>query len=359
MEGRSVSDDATAEVGAGVGVKVGRCRKVVDAASLLRFLKVARGSLGRFRLLSRFSLCLTCSTAVLDKIRCPLQFTPTLVPSQLHLHLHFHRIAPRSGYQHTMAAARGIPDITRAITGRAVHLRVVPRPQNLAESREVLRSIQRFGEVEMYRNLKYDVPSGPTSALAIFREPDSVKELLRESPLRFPMQFNDSGAVHGDEYTVEGDMEDAQSAQSLQSEQTLSERSQLGVASSEQDQARGFSSTTAGGTPNSTADDRIRPPPPEYQVQINIATFPHHDHIALNQFHGPFAVDTKSAAQEDLARRVPLLGLSDIDLDKMAKPWRVVEREKAYERRVGRTLREMFNEGQKNKTKMAFTELSI
>ena len=43
------------------------------------------------------------------------------------------------------------------ISQRAVHMTIVPRPANLAESREVLRVLQRFGPMDMYKHLKVGV----------------------------------------------------------------------------------------------------------------------------------------------------------------------------------------------------------
>jgi hypothetical protein len=35
-----------------------------------------------------------------------------------------------------------------------VHVRIVPRPANLSEGREIFRVLQRFGEINTYRNLQ-------------------------------------------------------------------------------------------------------------------------------------------------------------------------------------------------------------
>lgn len=37
---------------------------------------------------------------------------------------------------------------------RAVHVKIYPRPRDLAESRGVLRVLQQYGDVVMYKNLK-------------------------------------------------------------------------------------------------------------------------------------------------------------------------------------------------------------
>ena len=39
----------------------------------------------------------------------------------------------------------------------AVHIRVYPRPRNLAESREILQVLEKYGEIVMYKHLKVSV----------------------------------------------------------------------------------------------------------------------------------------------------------------------------------------------------------
>ena len=50
-------------------------------------------------------------------------------------------------------AAQSIPAYART-AGRAVHIKIYPRPRNLSESREILRVLQQYGEVAMYKHLK-------------------------------------------------------------------------------------------------------------------------------------------------------------------------------------------------------------
>lgn len=58
---------------------------------------------------------------------------------------------------------RSIASYTReGIASGAVHIRVYPRPRNLAESREILRVLEGYGEIVMYKHLK----------VSIFRPPD-------------------------------------------------------------------------------------------------------------------------------------------------------------------------------------------
>ena len=44
--------------------------------------------------------------------------------------------------------------LNRSLVGRAVHIKIYPRPRTITESREVLHILERYGEVTMYRNLK-------------------------------------------------------------------------------------------------------------------------------------------------------------------------------------------------------------
>ncbi|KAL8673796.1 MAG: hypothetical protein Q9168_001808 [Polycauliona sp. 1 TL-2023] len=78
----------------------------------------------------------------------------------------------------------------------AVHVKIFPRPANLAESKEVLRVLQQYGEVVMYRNLKYEAPS-PTlnAALAIYRTQNSAYNVVQASPIHFQLQQGRDGWI--------------------------------------------------------------------------------------------------------------------------------------------------------------------
>ena len=55
----------------------------------------------------------------------------------------------------TMASSK--PAYTRT-AGRAVHIKIQPRPLSLFESRQVLRTLQKYGDVVMYKHLKVSRP---------------------------------------------------------------------------------------------------------------------------------------------------------------------------------------------------------
>ena len=95
---------------------------------------------------------------------------------------------------------------------------------------------------------------------------------------------------------------------------------------------------------SSSPSPRSRTSSRDYQLLINMAAMNHRDHVNVNPYNGPFAVDTKSAVQQDLAKQVPMLGLSDVNLRKQEKPRRVLQWEKAHESRQYRKLRQMLDE---------------
>ncbi|KAL8850613.1 MAG: hypothetical protein Q9221_004483 [Calogaya cf. arnoldii] len=98
-----------------------------------------------------------------------------------------------------MATARAASTAVRSAANWAdcaVHVKIFPRPANLAESREVLRVLQQYGEVVVYRHLKYQAPN-PTlnAALAIYRTRNSAHNVLQASPIHFQLQQGRDGWV--------------------------------------------------------------------------------------------------------------------------------------------------------------------
>ena len=52
------------------------------------------------------------------------------------------------------SAIKSIPVSARFGVSSAVHIKIHPRPRNIAESREVLRVLQQYGEIAVYKHLK-------------------------------------------------------------------------------------------------------------------------------------------------------------------------------------------------------------
>ena len=160
--------------------------------------------------------------------------------------------------------------LIRPIGNRAVHLWLHPRVETLAESREIIRLMQKFGRVEMFRNFKYDAQRMANTMIAIYETDDGARKLLEESPLRFVM------------------------------------------------------------TPEGAGEGRQR----HYQLQANNSSFHHRDQIDQNVYNGSYKVSGRSLVQEDLVKNVPMVGLSEFTLRKEEKPWRVLRWEKQRESTV-------------------------
>ncbi|KAK4543955.1 hypothetical protein LTR36_004729 [Oleoguttula mirabilis] len=209
--------------------------------------------------------------------------------------------------------ASSLASLVRPTANRAVHLRITPRPSNIGESREIMRLISQFGEVEHFKNMKYDALSAPNTTIVIFKDEDAAQSCLKRSPIRFRMG---------------------------KAPPPTTSTATPGFNTS--------SSSPSQSTPNANAPDEAR----IFHIQTNAARAHFRDQLNMAHYHGHFAVDGKSAAQQDLATRVPILGLSDVNWRAEDKPWKVTrmerERDGAYRgsgRRRG--LMEMWAEGQK------------
>ncbi|CAD0106441.1 unnamed protein product [Aureobasidium uvarum] len=167
----------------------------------------------------------------------------------------------------------------RPIRNRTVHLRLYPRVETLAESREILRLVQQYGRVEMFRNFKYDAMPLANTMIAIYETDDAARKLLEASPLRFVMTAEGSG------------------------------------------------------------EGRQR----HYQLQANYSTIHHRDQIDQTVYNGSYKVSGRSLVQEDLAKKVPMTGLSEFTLRKEGKPWRTLRHEKEREA-TAKTLRQLLDE---------------
>ncbi|KAK1056683.1 hypothetical protein LTR74_014740 [Friedmanniomyces endolithicus] len=201
-----------------------------------------------------------------------------------------------------------LPTLLRPTTTRAVHLRITPRPTHLGESREILRLLSQFGETEYFKNLKHDPLSAPNTTIVIFRDEEAAKHCLKRSPIRFRMG---------------------------KAPPSSSSSSSPVVANANDTSAKAGGSEAGFGI---------------FQIQANTARAHFRDILNSSHFHGAFAVDGKAAAQRDLSKRVPMLGLSDVGWHAEVKPWRLVERERERDGAFKgsgprRTLGEMFEEG--------------
>lgn len=87
----------------------------------------------------------------------------------------------------------------RALTARTVHLKLFPTPRTFPERMEVLRVIERFGEVAMFKSLKYEPTQNvPNAFFALFTKESSVEDLVNASPIRYRLITERSSANPSD-----------------------------------------------------------------------------------------------------------------------------------------------------------------
>ncbi|KAM5456845.1 hypothetical protein MaudCBS49596_001086 [Microsporum audouinii] len=73
-----------------------------------------------------------------------------------------------------------------SINSRQVYIRMQPAPRTLSQSRSVLKSLQKFGEVSSFLNTKYFKIRTSTSggtAFAIFESSQAASDAIKASPL--------------------------------------------------------------------------------------------------------------------------------------------------------------------------------
>ncbi|KAL1612902.1 hypothetical protein SLS60_001132 [Paraconiothyrium brasiliense] len=202
---------------------------------------------------------------------------------------------------------------------RFLHLRISPRPQNLSESREIYRVLQRFGEISKYYNMNFEYHSpAPNSALLIYRDSTSAQAALDASPIRFSLertQHEPKTAQDTDDYAI------SDSFDRDEDPSTLPEETTPGI---DEIMAPSGLLTRTSPTPKGAAEAEKDPPlpfaPPQkqaktvsrwFQVTVDRSRAVHQDYIERQPYWKQFE-PMKSIAQLDLARKVPHAGLSDV-----------------------------------------------
>ncbi|KAF9691946.1 hypothetical protein EKO04_009918 [Ascochyta lentis] len=204
------------------------------------------------------------------------------------------------------------------LPSRSVHLRIVPRPANLSESREILRVLQRFGDVSTYKHLRYEYHNPADNvALAIYRTLDGAQQALNASPLRFALEREAHPAEDSSSssYTAEDAEQDPASLPRASPSDDLSDMTR---PSKLMNRALSSSSPDAPAqTPPSPPPMPFAAPPSKatttkwFQVTIDRSRAVHQDFVQRQPLWKQFT-PMKSMAQEDLAKLVPHAGLSDV-----------------------------------------------
>ncbi|KAF2017649.1 hypothetical protein BU24DRAFT_346093 [Aaosphaeria arxii CBS 175.79] len=283
---------------------------------------------------------------------------------------------------------------TQLLASRSVHLRIQPRPANLSESREILRVLQRFGEISTYKYLRYEYHNPADNiALAIYQDDHGAQQALNASPIRFALErvvvddvglsgHKSSGGDLDDEtaiapptpYTPGGSSGlNSSSGNSEDDMDTLMRPSQLLTQSSLRNQTDASSSPSSSSSSSAAASEQnnhnsaspspssssplplpfetpaTRPPTAKkwFQVTVDRSRVIHQDFVERQPFWKQFE-PTKSTAQEDLAKVVPHPGLSDVSkrpLHHHRTPNHVLKMMSHYVEHVMPSLRQMYEEG--------------
>ncbi|KAF2197810.1 hypothetical protein GQ43DRAFT_343948, partial [Delitschia confertaspora ATCC 74209] len=240
------------------------------------------------------------------------------------------------------------------LAATSVHIRIQPRPADLSESRQILRVLQRFGEISTFRYLRYEYHNpADNSAIAIFRDPESAQRALEASPLRFALEkpLPDDGYTEQPQETVEASEEVAMSPPPPPKSgiDELVRASQLLGRHSSKPSAPTTSSPTTPQAPQSTTADipfhtPSSPKPASekwFDLSLDRSRVVHQDFVERQHYWTKFT-PMKSMAQEDLAKVVPHVGLSDVSKRGQPRTPNKVLKWMAGNVQRMKTLREMY-----------------
>jgi hypothetical protein len=198
-----------------------------------------------------------------------------------------------------------------------------------------MRLLSQFGEVEYYKNLKYEELSQPRSATIIYKDEEAANECLRRSPIRFRM-----GRATGPPKAEESEAAQDHSPASEADNEASIPRGPIGTPFGLGMQTRSMSTSHHQLPKPPRSSQRLYMPfesPPEpqlapgsriFEIVVNRSSRNYRDRVNIAHYHGPFAIDTKMAGQGDLAKKVPTPGLSCVDWKAVEKPWHVIQTEK-------------------------------
>lgn len=306
----------------------------------------------------------------------------------------------------TLSASRLLGLSLRPRTSHAVHIKIHPRPRNLAESRQILQMLQEYGRVVMYKHLKYE-PEAPAhnSAIAIYQNPSSAKDLINASPLTFVLEveriasaFATTGPdltasipdFDGDEGVTQGEEHRAK-AGSLASG-SLPEADSCPPQDRIDKLAAAFA-PVAETIPEcnlpSQPSLRVQPPhvpasdsPPttdrpisplsstpqadpleseteyrEFRIHISYSQGNHQEYIKRQAYYAGFKVDTSSIMAEDLEGRAPLEGMVDCAISKPEVPLWVRDMRRDKNEKVGMgSLRKIWEEGRRRREEISLID---
>ncbi|MCJ1447496.1 MAG: hypothetical protein MMC23_008007 [Stictis urceolatum] len=250
-------------------------------------------------------------------------------------------------------ASMSAPAAARAVAARSVHLKIFPRPRNLAESREILNVIGRCGEVEMFKHLKYEPVPARNTAIVIFKSAHAAEQAILASPVRFTYgshssSITEDGSTSSPTPTSSSDsLDPSPSASALASSQptdasTSSEPSHITLRyppmtiplhpppsfpaaqpSNIIPEDRPPLDPTLAGQPDPYASD-----PRPCSIHVDGSRLAHKEYIRRQWYYGGFRVDAGSKPGVDVLRPLPwgLEGLGNSEV-RGERGWGVRRRE--------------------------------
>lgn len=249
--------------------------------------------------------------------------------------------------------------VRSAVNNRAVSISVTPRPLNIGESREIYRLLARFGEVDYYKNLLYDLIPTPGQAHIIYRDESAAQKCIERSPIRFRM----GPARSSDEAFETDDLGETQVSvidDALNS--SLKSRVDRRTSSSRPfrvDQTRFMSTRSLQGLPKPHEElvmprsaRRTREELPVsrlFQIIARPAAPDFRAAIERGHYYGRFPNDWRSVPNEDLKRKVPYKAMANLDwrqeVKSQSKTEQDMEQHLAWMRSNGYdTLRSMYEQ---------------
>lgn len=207
---------------------------------------------------------------------------------------------------------------SQLLSARSVHLRIVPRPANLSESREIFRVLQRFGEMSTFKYLRYEYHNPADNiALAIYRDSAAAQKALDASPIRFALEraaTHEDGDREAQNTFDETEDEDVPKPTEPTNETSNPTKDDLeDILSPPRLATRPSPTTPPSQIPKPTLPTpaQTTPATKHFQITLDRARTVHQDYIERQPFWKHFN-PMKSMAQEDLAKKVPYPGLSDV-----------------------------------------------
>ncbi|OCL12234.1 hypothetical protein AOQ84DRAFT_360801 [Glonium stellatum] len=254
-----------------------------------------------------------------------------------------------------MAAARAA--VSKLLASKTIHVQIQPKPANLAENREILRVLQRFGDIVIFKHLRYEEPVGmPNSLLATYRDAASAQKALDASPVRFSLEAieGDMAGNNVDESWSEDQPEDGEATAPPKSgtdgvEEMVRPSTLLHKpfdhngnnnpsGSQSLENARNEKVAETGRLENSTKTLRW------FHLTVDSSHTDQRGYVERQPLYTTF-VPTRSMVQEDLAKSVPHIGLSDVSVRTKSTrtPNRILSRQ-AQALADRKTLKQMWEE---------------